>query len=109
MRRRSAGARRQLGRWGAQEAGALGRQARGRAGVSGRGRTRRRQACAEPRWADDNARGRCWRGAGVGADVGARGAQGGRAAWACLCAQARRAGWSVGPSWCTVHCKIIFF
>ena len=27
----------------------------------------------------------------------------GRAAWTCQCAQAGRAGWSTGPSWCTVH------
>ena len=27
----------------------------------------------------------------------------GHVAWACLCMQVGRAGWSAGPSWCTVH------
>ena len=71
------------GRAASEERSRQGTDARGRAaGAGARGR---------------RARGRQARGA-----RGARRGRGGSAAWACLCAQAGRAGWSAGPSWCTM-------
>ena len=75
------------GRWGDGRAGHSGAKRAGRAGASDRGAwqagTRCRQVVERT----------------AGASMGARGAgreRAGRAAWACLCAQAGRAGWSAG-------------
>ena len=82
-------------RWGDKRAGAS-----GRAGMSGRavadGRAGGRRAGARGAQAGRRQRARQ-------AQTGRRRGRAGRAAWACLCAQAGRAGWSAGPSWCTVH------
>ena len=97
-----AGARR-LGRWGAQ-AWALGRlgarRASERAGTGGRAGGRRVGA----RGAQAGRRQPAWQGQQAQAGHGReRAGRARRAAWECLCAQAGRASWSTGPSWCTVH------
>ena len=81
-------------------------EARGRQGTDARGRAagagaRGRRAGGRARQERATSR----RGAREAHSVGARGARGARPgrAWACLCAQAGCAGWSAGPSWCTVH------
>ena len=79
-----------------RRAGALGVQASGRAGRAGerewgvQARSAGTQGRAERRRAGGSARGRRRRARGTG-----RG-RAGRAAWACLCTQAGRAGWSAG-------------
>ena len=84
-RGQSVGGQARSRRWGAQQA--LSAQ---RAHAAGASRARRSGRAGS--WA---------RGVGRGArGVGPRRE---RAAWVCLCSQAGRAGWSVGPSWCTVH------
>ena len=79
--RRRARAESRRGRWGAQDGRRAGAYWQADAGAGRRN-------------------GRAGR-TGITRGVDARGAR--RAAWACLCTQAGRAGWSAGPSWCTVH------
>ena len=99
--------------WARRQALGRGRWGDGLAGMSrraGRGRKRRRQARRGARSAGEQSAGRpagAGRARGVGARLGsaawAHGVGARRAAWACLCARPGRAGWSAGPSWCTVH------